>query len=74
MPVIFYTSGLRPDYHQLTDDVDKIDFPAMARYDQLVFHNAWALANRDARVVVNLAKPWERGWPPPVAARLPRTE
>ncbi|WP_151087809.1 M28 family peptidase [Hymenobacter baengnokdamensis] len=57
VPVIFYTSGLHPDYHKETDDVDKIDFPAMARRDQLVFHTAWALAQRDARVVVDSAKP-----------------
>jgi Zn-dependent M28 family amino/carboxypeptidase len=57
VPVIFYTSGLHPDYHQETDDVDKIDFPAMARRDQLVFHTAWALAQRDKRVVVDSAKP-----------------
>ena len=56
VPVIFYTSGLHPDYHQPTDDVDKIDFPAMARRDQLIFHTAWALANRDTRVVVDSHK------------------
>ena len=57
VPVIFYTSGLHPDYHKETDDVDKIDFPAMARRDQLVFHTAWELANRDSRVVVDSNKP-----------------
>ncbi|RZK53783.1 MAG: M28 family peptidase, partial [Hymenobacter sp.] len=53
VPIIFYTSGLHKDYHQTTDDVDKIDFPAMARRDQLVFHTAWAVANRDQRLVVD---------------------
>ena len=57
VPVIFYTSGLHPDYHKETDDVDKIDFPAMARRDQLIFHTAWELANRDSRVVVDSNKP-----------------
>ena len=52
VPIIFYTSGLHPQYHQATDDVERIDFPAMARRDQLVFHTAWALANRDARVAL----------------------
>jgi hypothetical protein len=56
VPVIFYTSGLHADYHQPTDDVDKIDFPAMARRDQLIFHTAWALANRDQRVAVDAKK------------------
>ncbi|RZK27506.1 MAG: M28 family peptidase, partial [Hymenobacter sp.] len=57
VPVIFYTSGLHTDYHESTDDVDKIDFAAMARRDQLIFHTAWALANRDRRVVVDSNKP-----------------
>ena len=52
VPIIFYTSGLHPQYHQATDDVALIDFPAMARRDQLVFHTAWAVANRDARVAL----------------------
>jgi Zn-dependent M28 family amino/carboxypeptidase len=53
VPVIYYTSGLHADYHQPTDDVDKIDFPTMARRDQLIFHTAWALANRDQRIIVD---------------------
>ena len=52
VPIIFYTSGLHPQYHQATDDVALIDFPAMARRDQLIFHTAWALAERDARVAL----------------------
>jgi Zn-dependent M28 family amino/carboxypeptidase len=53
VPIIFYTSGLHKDYHQVTDDVDKIDFPAMARRDQFIFHTAWAVANRDQRIMVD---------------------
>jgi Zn-dependent M28 family amino/carboxypeptidase len=54
VPVIFYTSGLHADYHQPTDDVAKIDFPAMARRDQLIFHTAWAVTNRDQRLVIDV--------------------
>jgi Zn-dependent M28 family amino/carboxypeptidase len=58
VPVIYYTSGLHADYHQPTDDVDKIDFPALAQRTQLVFHTAWALAQRDTRLAVEaVAKP-----------------
>jgi Zn-dependent M28 family amino/carboxypeptidase len=53
VPIIFYTSGLHPQYHKSTDDVDLIDFPAMARRDQLIFHTAWAVANRDQRILVD---------------------
>jgi hypothetical protein len=52
VPIIFYTSGLHPQYHKATDDVALIDFPAMARRDQLIFHTAWALAQREARVAL----------------------
>ncbi|WP_210516084.1 M28 family peptidase [Hymenobacter terricola] len=52
VPIIFYTSGLHPQYHKATDDVALIDFPAMARRDQLIFHTAWALAERDTRVAL----------------------
>ena len=57
VPVIFYTTGDHADYHQATDDVDKIEFPLMAKRDQLVFHTAWELVNRDNRIVVDSNKP-----------------
>jgi len=53
VPIIFYTSGLHPQYHKATDDVALIDFPTMARRDQLIFHTAWAVANRDQRIMVD---------------------
>ncbi|WP_082115814.1 M28 family peptidase [Hymenobacter terrenus] len=52
VPVIFYTSGDHPQYHKATDDVALIDFPAMARRSQLIFHTAWALAERETRVAL----------------------
>ena len=52
VPIIFYTSGLHPQYHQATDDVALIDFPALARRGQHIFHTAWALASRDTRVAL----------------------
>ncbi|GAB2716839.1 hypothetical protein GCM10011495_33400 [Hymenobacter frigidus] len=52
VPIIFYTSGLHPQYHQATDDVALINFPALARRGQHIFHTAWALASRDARVAL----------------------
>jgi len=57
IPVIFYTSGDHEDYHKSTDDIEKIDFPAMARRDHLIFHTAWELAQRDNRVAVDSNKP-----------------
>ncbi|AYA38230.1 M28 family peptidase [Hymenobacter oligotrophus] len=57
IPVIFYTTGDHADYHQLTDDVEKIEFPLMEKRGRLVFHTAWELANRDNRPVVDSNKP-----------------
>jgi hypothetical protein len=53
VPVIFYASGFHADYHQPTDDVAKIDFPAMTRRAQLIFHTAWVVANRAARPAID---------------------
>jgi Zn-dependent M28 family amino/carboxypeptidase len=53
VPVIFYFSGLHPDYHTPADDVDKISFKILEKRLQLVFATAWELANRDERVMVD---------------------
>ncbi len=46
VPVLFYFSGLHPDYHRPTDTVDKINFPEMEQRARLVFYTAWEIANR----------------------------
>lgn len=56
IPVIFYFSGLHPDYHTPADTVDKIDFDMLAKRARLVFHTAWEIANRDKRLVVDSNK------------------
>ncbi|WP_262247611.1 M28 family peptidase [Parapedobacter soli] len=56
IPVIFYFSGLHPDYHTPADTVDKINFEMLAKRARLVFHTAWEIANRDARLVVDSNK------------------
>ncbi len=33
IPVIFFTTGLHPDYHANTDDVSKIEFEKLTRVD-----------------------------------------
>ncbi len=53
VPVAFYFDGIHADYHQPTDDVDKIDFPLLQKRAQLVFATAWELANRKDRIVVD---------------------
>ena len=47
IPVIFYFGGLHEDYHQPTDDYEKIDFLKLERVSRFVFLTAWELAYRN---------------------------
>lgn len=47
IPVIFFTTGLHRDYHYLTDEVGKIDFPKLTRITQLVYATGTKVANLD---------------------------
>ena len=50
IPVIFFTTGLHPDYHMNTDEVSKIEFEKMARITALVYETSWRVANLDHAV------------------------
>jgi len=47
IPIIFYTTGLHKDYHYVTDEVSKIDFPKMSHITQLVYATGMKVANLD---------------------------
>ena len=47
IPIVFFTTGLHPDYHRVTDTVDKIVFPKMARIAQLVYESGFSIANSE---------------------------
>lgn len=53
IPVAFFFDGIHEDYHQPTDDPEKIDYPLLQKRAQLVFATAWELANRKERIVVD---------------------
>ena len=53
IPSIFYFSGVHEDYHQPTDDVEKIIFPKVEKVAKLVFFTAWELADRSSRITLN---------------------
>ena len=57
IPVAFFFNGVHADYHQQSDEIEKIEFAKMEKRARLVFHLAWELANRDGRVVVDSNKP-----------------
>ena len=53
IPVVFLFNGVHDDYHQISDDVDKIEFDALTKRTQLAFAIAWELANGANRPRVN---------------------
>jgi Peptidase family M28 len=61
IPIAFFGTGSHRDYHQLTDEVQYIDFAKMARVAGLVEASALAVANLDHRVVVDKPKPDPNG-------------
>jgi hypothetical protein len=48
IPIAFFTTGLHPDYHRITDTVEKIQFPKMTRIAQLVYEVGFSIANSDS--------------------------
>jgi hypothetical protein len=47
IPIIFFTTGLHPDYHANTDEVSKIEFDKMTRITQMIYETGLRLANLD---------------------------
>ena len=47
IPVIFFTTGLHPDYHANTDEVSKIEFDKLTRVVQFVYETGARLADLD---------------------------
>jgi hypothetical protein len=47
IPIIFFFTGLHPDYHQVSDEVDKINFPKLANVTRLVHETGRRVGNLD---------------------------
>jgi hypothetical protein len=45
VPVLFYHSGLHPDYHKVTDHAEAINMNKVAKVARLVYRTAWRLAD-----------------------------
>jgi hypothetical protein len=56
IPVVFFTTGLHGDYHQVTDEPQYINYDHMARIGQFVYDIAVRIANSDKRPVVDGVK------------------
>ncbi len=57
IPIAFFTTGSHPDYHQLTDEPQYIDYEKMARVTGLIGAVTLAAADLDHRLVVDKPKP-----------------
>nr|WP_321354730.1 M20/M25/M40 family metallo-hydrolase [uncultured Draconibacterium sp.] len=53
VPILGLSTGLHEDYHEITDELDKIDFYKMKRVTQYAFSVAYKLANQRNRLVVD---------------------
>lgn len=53
IPIVFFTTGLHQDYHQLSDEPQYIDYAHMALVDRLVHDIAVTVADLDHRVRVD---------------------
>jgi len=49
IPILFFTNGVHPDYHQVSDEVSRIDGEKESRIIKLDFYMALAVANAAAR-------------------------
>ncbi|WP_207534959.1 M28 family peptidase [Desertivirga arenae] len=56
IPIIFYFNGVHEDYHQVGDEVSKIDFPMLVKRASLVYYTAWNLVQRAKAPVVDVHK------------------
>lgn len=83
IPIVFFTTGLHPDYHRPTDTPDKIDFHEILVVSKTVSAVGWELAQEPGRPKINATLPeqlvkdmkaaHEQGWGKvtPVLAPLP---
>jgi hypothetical protein len=59
IPAMWWFTGFHPDYHQMTDTVDKINFEKMAKILRLAYLTGWDFADSDRplRFISNPAAP-----------------
>jgi Peptidase family M28 len=63
IPIVFYFTGLHPDYHQVSDTVDKIVFDKIQRVAQLAYETGRRVASLDrAPARDNLGPRVGKGW------------
>jgi hypothetical protein len=57
VPIVFFTTGLHPDYHRPSDSPDKLDYKEMVAVTKTVSAVGWVLANEAGRPALNSVLP-----------------
>ena len=53
IPVLFYSTGIHRDYHQLSDTFDKIDYEKLIKVSRYVYLLGYRLASREERIILD---------------------
>ena len=53
VPIVFFTTGLHPDYHRPSDSPDKLDYKEMMAVSKTVSAVGWVIANQEGRPKLN---------------------
>jgi hypothetical protein len=61
IPIVFFTTGVHSDYHQVTDEPEYIDYDHMSRIASFIEDVALRVANLDHRIVVDHPRPDPHG-------------
>ena len=61
IPIVFMSTGNHADYHQVTDEVEFIDFDKLSKVARFTFELASSVGNAAQRPVVDKPKPDPRG-------------
>jgi Zn-dependent M28 family amino/carboxypeptidase len=59
VPIIFYFTGVHSDYHQLGDEVSKIDFPKFEKITRTIYATLWEVGEMKTRPTVDKQLPPE---------------
>jgi Peptidase family M28 len=59
VPVVFFCDGEHPDYHQVTDSPDRLDYPRMETIARMAFWTGWQVAEaKDRPTEIGVKADW----------------
>lgn len=64
IPVLFFFTGMHPDYHRPSDTWEKINYEGQVKVVQMVYRVATALAQREERIAFSRPQQQQQAQPP----------